>query len=97
MTFKAQGTTLNSYSAVETKLYNGFTNLGYPAQLAKTVAHSFTHYMLDYLTAEGVARALVDAGADENTTRKLVTKFQAAKRAADAKEAEASGTSAVSN
>jgi hypothetical protein len=74
--FKPQETTMNSYQETETKLYNRFVSFGYDANLAQAIAHSFTNFVLGYLTMEGVAHHLILNGADEDTARSLAEDFR---------------------
>jgi hypothetical protein len=80
MEFKPQMTTHSSYEKVESDLFKSFKAMGYDSKVAEAVAHSFTLYMLDYVTAEGAARAILDSGADEETARELATMFRSVRQ-----------------
>ena len=80
MEFKPQMTTHRSFQKVESDLFIKFQGMGYEAKVAKAVANSFTLFMLDYVTAEGAARTIVDSGADEETARELAGMFRKIKR-----------------
>lgn len=74
--FKPQGTTMDTFHEIENRLFNAFTDAGYEPVVAKAVAHSFTQYMLGYLTEEGVARRIVDSGGEEDLARGLAHHFK---------------------
>ncbi len=67
---------MNSYQETETKLFNRFVAFGYKRDLAQAIAHSFTNFVLGYLTMEGVAHHLIQNGADEDTARSLAEDFR---------------------
>jgi hypothetical protein len=78
--FKPQMTTHSSFQKVESDLFKKFKGMGYETAVAKAVAHSFTLFMLGYVTAEGAARFIFDSGADEDTARELAGMFRKIKR-----------------
>ncbi len=78
-TFKPQMTTLKSFHRPETNLFNKFKSLGFEDKVARTIAHSFTSYMLGYMTVEGVAQAIFASGAEMDEARMLATAFEDAK------------------
>jgi len=78
--FKPQGTTMDTFSKTEKNLYEQFKSFGYSQEVSKAIAYSFTQYMLNYLTEEGVARRISDSGADARTVLSLVNAFRQAKQ-----------------
>ncbi len=64
---------------IEEVLADHFVARGHTGRMSKTVARSFTHYMLGYVTEEGVAQYLVSGGADPEAARKMVAMFVDAK------------------
>ncbi len=79
--FKPQGTTMDNFSQTENRLFEQFRKFGYPDKVSEAIAYSFTQYMLNYLTDEGVARRITDSGADSRTVLLLVNAFRQAKLA----------------
>ena len=78
--FVPQGTTMDTFSKTEKSLYEKFIGFGYSDQVASAIAHTFTQYMLNYLTEEGVAARLTGSGADTRTVYLLVEAFRKAKQ-----------------
>jgi hypothetical protein len=74
--FKPQETTMDTFRQTETNLFKAFTEAGFDHKLSREIAHSFTQYMLGYVTEEGVARRLLDAGAEADLARSMATTFQ---------------------
>lgn len=74
--FKPQGTTMDTFQEIEKRLYEAFIDSGYAPIVAEATAHSFTQYMLGYLTEEGVARRILDSGADAELARGLAHHFK---------------------
>lgn len=75
--FKPQGTTMDTFQQIESRLFDAFKDAGFPSAVAEAIAHSFTQYMLGYLTEEGVARRILDSGAKEDLARDLARRFKA--------------------
>lgn len=77
--FKPQGTTMNTYAKIEQKLFDDFVSFGYDRRVAQAIAHSFTQYVLGYLSDAEAVTCLVGAGADENLAKKVVETFRLSK------------------
>ena len=69
--FRPQMTTHNSFKVIESDLFNSLVKTGLTEDLARAVAHGLTLFRLGYITPEGVAKTILDAGADEETARNL--------------------------
>lgn len=78
-TFRPQETTMNSMTQTEQKLYESFVAAGFEHKQANAIAHSFTQYMLDYLTEEGAAQLIVKTNVDRSVAREIVTEFSRAR------------------
>ena len=73
--FKTQKTNMNSFSNIEKKLYAMSTKNGFGEKLSEAIAYSFTNFILDYLTTEGVAQYLVKNGADRKMAADMAKLF----------------------
>ena len=80
--FEPQMTTKNSFQGVEQRLFTLCRKNGLDEEASKEIAHSFTRFVLGYLTDEGVAQALVSKGIPKDVAVKIVEMFVAAKKAA---------------
>lgn len=74
--FEPQMTTQGTFRETETNLYDRLRKFGYEHPVAEAIAHSFTKYMLGYLTVEGVAQEILGGGADRDTARKFARMFE---------------------
>ena len=73
--FEAQKTDMDSFSDIERKLYDLSVENGFDNELSISIAHSFTQYVLGYITVEGVAQLLVKSGAERKLAAELAEKF----------------------
>lgn len=83
--FQAQMTDRSSFTEVERRLFELARKHGHNDRLATAVAHSFTQFVLDYITEEGVAQSLVQAGADRQFAISTAGLFARAVELADSK------------
>lgn len=89
--FEPQMTTMGSFTETEAGLYHRFMEMDFGEELSKAVAHSFTRYMLGYVTEEGVAQTLLSHGADRDTARRLAEMFHAVKAKARSEQKRTTG------
>ena len=67
---------MDSFSVIEKKLHDlSVDNVLWSHDLSKAIAHSFTQYILGYLTTEGVAQSLVRHGANRKMAADLAKMF----------------------
>jgi hypothetical protein len=75
-------TSKNSLDGVHKKVFDLFRKNGLDENVSNQIAHSFTQFVLGYVTAEGVAQTLVFNGFSTDQAITLVKTFIEAKKMA---------------